>query len=81
MAASPEEWESFTDVNIAKAEQEKINSLSLRALAESLLEQTATDMQRQLQATASAFHLKVQETKTAKGQMEDHLAKVDFELT
>uniref|UniRef100_UPI003AAF60A2 tektin-1 n=1 Tax=Centroberyx gerrardi TaxID=166262 RepID=UPI003AAF60A2 len=76
LAVSPEEWECFSDINIAKAEQEKTNSLSLRALVESLLEQTAADMQRQVRATTAALQLNVQEIKTAKSQMEDQLAKV-----
>lgn len=62
---------------MAKAEQQKANSASLRALAEALLDQTFTDMQKQLQATAAAFHLNVQEIKSAKSQMEDRLAEVE----
>ncbi|KAM9338430.1 tektin-1 [Symphorus nematophorus] len=76
LAVTPKQWENISDINIAKAEQQKTNSLSLRALVESLLEQTATDMQKQVQATTAAFQLKVQEIKSAKSQMEDQLAKV-----
>ncbi|KAM4628385.1 tektin-1 [Polymixia lowei] len=76
MALSPAEWENFSNISIAKAEQEKTNSMSMQALVESLLEQTATDMQKQIQATAFAFQRKVLETKTAKGQMENQLAKI-----
>lgn len=43
---------------------------------ESLLEQTASDMQKQVQATTAAFQMNVQEIKNAKIQMEDQLAKV-----
>ncbi|CAL8350389.1 unnamed protein product [Lota lota] len=81
MALSPEEWEGLSAVNISRAEQEKANSASLRALVASLLEQTACDMRSQLRATALAFQRKIQETKTAKAQMEDHLARVQSELT
>lgn len=76
---SPKQWESISHVNMAKAEQQKATSASLRALAEALLEQTFTDMQRQLQATAAAFQLNVQEIKSAKSQMEDQLAEVEEE--
>lgn len=79
MLVSPKQWESISHVNMAKAEQQKATSASLRALAEALLEQTFTDMQRQLQATAVAFQLNVQEIKSAKGQMEDQLAEVEEE--
>lgn len=63
-------------MNITKAEQQKTNSLSLRALVESLLGQTASDMRKQIQSTTAAFHQNVQDLKTAKCQMEDHLLKV-----
>lgn len=64
------------DINLANAEQQRSNSLSLRALVESMLEQTAADMQKQVHVTTAAFQLNVQEIKTAKIQMEDQLAKV-----
>lgn len=73
---TPKQWENISEVNIAKAEQQKANSVSLRALVESLLEQTFTDMQKQVQATTAAFKLSIQEIKSAKSQMEDQLAKV-----
>lgn len=73
---TPKQWENISDINIAKAEKQKTNSLSLRALVESLLEQTAADMHKQVQATTSAFQLNIQEIKSAKSQMEDQLAKV-----
>lgn len=52
------------------------NSLSLRALVESVLEQTAADMQKQFQATRAAFQLNIQELKSAKSQMEDKMSQV-----
>ncbi|KAI4817748.1 hypothetical protein KUCAC02_011125 [Chaenocephalus aceratus] len=72
---TPEQWENISDINIAKAEQQQVNSLSLRAMVESLLEQTLADMQKQFQATTETFQLNVQEIKSAKGLMEDQLAK------
>lgn len=77
MAVTPKQWENFSDVNMAKAEEQKSNSASLKALVESLLEQMFADIQKQLQATAAAFQLKVQDLKSAKSQMEDQLAKVE----
>uniref|UniRef100_A0A8C8G2K8 Tektin n=1 Tax=Oncorhynchus tshawytscha TaxID=74940 RepID=A0A8C8G2K8_ONCTS len=76
---TPEEWETFSNITILKAEHENNNSPSLRALLESLLEQTAADMCRQHNATGNALRLQVQETNTAKG-LEDHLAKVLSEV-
>lgn len=62
---------------MAKAEQQKANSASLKAMAEALLEQTFTDMQKQFQATAAAFQSNVHEIKATKSQMEEKLAKVE----
>uniref|UniRef100_A0A8P4KD84 Tektin n=1 Tax=Dicentrarchus labrax TaxID=13489 RepID=A0A8P4KD84_DICLA len=77
---TPKQWENISDINIAKAEQQKNNSLSLRALVEALLEQTSADMQKQFQATTAAFQQNVQEIKSAKSQMEDQLAKILLEF-
>ncbi|XP_066533685.1 tektin-1 [Hoplias malabaricus] len=79
-AVTPMEWESFSDTNISKAEKEKNNSLSLRALVESLLEQTAADMRRQHEATGTALGLRIQETRTVKAQLEDQLNKLLIEI-
>lgn len=76
---TPRQWENISDVNMAKAEEQKSNSASLKALVESLLEQMLADIQKQLQATAAAFQLKVQDLKSAKSQMEDQMAKVEAE--
>ncbi|KAJ0021805.1 hypothetical protein NQD34_009295 [Periophthalmus magnuspinnatus] len=79
LSVTPLQWESISDINLAKAEQQRNNSMSLRTLVESLLEQTASDLQKQFQATTLAFQLNVQELKKAKGQMEDHLSKILLE--
>ena len=50
--------------------------MSLRALVDSLLEQTAADISRQHHITSTALRQQVQESKTTKRQLEDHLAKV-----
>lgn len=76
LAMTPQQWENLSEINIAKAEQQKANSVSLRVLVESLLEQTFSDMQKQVEATAAAFKMSVHEIKSAKSQMEDQLAKV-----
>lgn len=76
LALTPKQWENISEVSIAKAEQQKANSVSLRALVGSLLEQTSCDMQKQVQATAAALQQSVRDIKSAKGQMEDELAKV-----
>lgn len=76
LSVTPMQWENISDINMAKAEQQRNNSMSLRALVESLLEQTAFDMQKQFQATTQVFQVNIQDLKKAKGQMEDQLSKV-----
>lgn len=73
---TPDEWEAFSDINICKAEKERINSVSLRSLVDSLLQQTATDMSTQHEATNAALEKNVQNTKSAKAMLEDQLNKV-----
>lgn len=77
---SPKQWENISDLNIARAEQQKNNSLSLRALVESLLAQSADDMQKQFRATNEAFQLNIQLLKAAKTQLEDKLPKVELSV-
>lgn len=54
--------------------------MSLRALVENLLGQTAADMQRQHEATGSALTLRIHETRSAKAELEDQLSKVHISL-
>lgn len=79
LSVTPMQWENISDINMAKAEQQRNNSMSLRALVESLLEQTAFDMQKQFQATTQVFQVNIQDLKKAKGQMEDQLSKILLE--
>ncbi|XP_049458953.1 tektin-1 isoform X2 [Epinephelus fuscoguttatus] len=76
LTVTPKQWEKISDLNIAKAVQQKTNSVSLRAQVESVLEQTATDMQKQVRDTAAALQLNIQRIKSAKSQMEDKLTKI-----
>lgn len=77
LTVTPKQWENISDVNMTKAEEQKSNSATLKALVESLLEQMFADIQKQLQTTAAAFQLKVEDLRSAKSQMEDQLAKVE----
>ncbi|XP_069040451.1 tektin-1 [Lepisosteus oculatus] len=80
-AVTPGEWEDFSNLNIVKADKQKNNSLSLRTLIDSLLEQTADDLSRQHQAVSNALQIRVRETKSAKSHLEEHLAKVMEEIS
>uniref|UniRef100_W5ULF1 Tektin n=1 Tax=Ictalurus punctatus TaxID=7998 RepID=W5ULF1_ICTPU len=80
LAVTPREWETFSDVNISKAEKERSNSTSLRALVENLLVQTAADMRRQHEAAGSALTLRIHEIRSAKAGLEDQLSKLLVEI-
>ncbi|KAM9468895.1 tektin-1 [Clarias gariepinus] len=80
LAVTPLEWETFSDVNINKAEKERNNSVSLRALVENLLVQTAADVRKQYEATGSALTLRIQETRSIKAELEDQLSKLLAEV-
>ncbi|XP_029963546.1 tektin-1 [Salarias fasciatus] len=76
-----EHWEDISHVNMTEGEKQSTNSESLRALVESVLEQTAADMRNKIQATAAAFELNIQEIKSAKSQMEDKMLKIQAEIS
>uniref|UniRef100_A0A8C2ZCP0 Tektin n=1 Tax=Cyclopterus lumpus TaxID=8103 RepID=A0A8C2ZCP0_CYCLU len=81
LSVTPEQWENITDINMAKAEQQKADSMALRAMVESLLEQMAADMKKQARATAAALQLNVWEIKAARSQMTEQLATILCELS
>ncbi|XP_048838139.1 tektin-1 isoform X2 [Brienomyrus brachyistius] len=76
----PKDWEFFSEQNIRKAEREKSSSASLRVLAESLLEQSGSDLRDAQQAVEAALERRVLETKAAKQLLEDRLSKVLEEM-
>ncbi|TSK49663.1 Inositol polyphosphate 5-phosphatase K [Bagarius yarrelli] len=80
VAVTPQEWETFSSVNIDKAEKERNNSASLRMLVENLLAQMTADVRKQHQATNSALILHIQETRSAKTRLEDQLNKLLAEI-
>lgn len=45
------EWENFSDVNIKNGEATRSNSLQLRNMVDSNLQQVANDIQKQIELT------------------------------
>ncbi|XP_061460852.1 tektin-1 [Rhineura floridana] len=80
-SVSPEEWVDFSNVNVEKADRQRNNSLALRALIDSILSQTASDVRKQNDVVNVAFRNRVKETKRAKSLLEAHLAKVMEEVS
>ncbi|TNN61490.1 Tektin-1 [Liparis tanakae] len=80
LSVLPVQWENITEILMAQAEQQKVDSLALRAAVESLLEQTEADVKKQARATAAALQLHVWEIKSARSQMTEQLATIRCEL-
>lgn len=65
-----QQWENFSDVNIKNAEATRLNSVQLRNVVDSTLQQTANDMQRQIEVTNRAIERRILEEKDAKAKLE-----------
>ncbi|XP_015832536.3 tektin-1 isoform X2 [Nothobranchius furzeri] len=74
------QWENISNLNLDKAEQQRRSSESLRVLVETVLQQTTADIQKQVQATTTAFQLNIQQVKSHKLQIEEKLLKVVAEI-
>ncbi|XP_044312083.1 tektin-1 [Varanus komodoensis] len=80
-SVSPKEWVDFSNMNVEKADKQRNNSLALRALIDTILSQTASDMRKQNDVVNTAFRARVKETEDAKSKLEMHLAKVMEEIS
>lgn len=80
-SVTPQEWAAFSNANIKKADREKTSSITLRAAIDGILKQTADDMQAQCNAVDVAFQERVAEMKDAKTKLEQHLDKVQGEIS
>ena len=75
-SVTPEQWASFSNENILKAEKERNASSSLRGVIDGVLEQTKQDIVKQRATVNLEFSKRIQEISTAKDNLEQHLDKV-----
>ena len=75
-SVTPEEWESFSNKNVLKAESERNSSMTLRSMIDEILQETFDDQQKQCDNANLSFAKRIEETEKAKTKLEDHLAKV-----
>ena len=75
-SVTPDQWASFSNENILKAEREQNASATLRGVIDGVLEQTKQDIERQRATVNLAFQKRIQETSEAKESLEQHLDKV-----
>ena len=72
----PGTWLKFTQDNLARAQQERENSVKLRGDMDTLMRACANEMWSQFNSVNNALGSRVNETKDAKGKLQAHLQKV-----
>ncbi|XP_072125173.1 tektin-4 [Mobula birostris] len=75
-SSTPESWAQFTHCNIYKAEQERMNSINLRALVDNVLQETSKDLREQYDRVNAAFNKRLEELFDAKAKLDHHLRKI-----
>lgn len=73
---TPDQWSSFSNENILKAEKERSASSSLRGIIEGALDQTRQDIEHQRATVNVEFSKRIQEIINAKENLEKHLQQV-----
>ncbi|XP_013377680.1 PREDICTED: tektin-1 isoform X1 [Chinchilla lanigera] len=79
-SVSLEDWLDFSNMNVEKADKQRNNSLTLKALVDQILLQTASDLRKQCDVVNTAFENGLKETKDARDKLAVHLAKVMEEI-
>lgn len=75
---TPDEWESYSCENIAKAERERKASVALRSEINGILMQTYVDLRNIFETVNNEFTKRIEETIGAKKSLEKELARVTF---
>lgn len=71
-----EQWENFSDENIKNAEATRLNSVQLRGMVDSSLQQIANDITKQIELTDRSFTRRIWEEKDAKIKLENQVKDV-----
>ena len=77
-STTPDQWEDFSNRNIAETDKQCQNSSSLRVIVDGVLQTTSNDMRRQKEETDVVLARRIDETRDAKEKLEAHLAKVQL---
>lgn len=70
------QWEGYSDDNIKNAEATRLNSVKLRNIVDSNLQQVANDMEKQIVNTNRAFQRRIWEEIDAKSKLETQVKEV-----
>lgn len=80
-ASLPEQWEQFTDVNIGSSFKEIQKSVSLREELDFLFKETAADLLAASNHVEDAFNSRLVEYTEARSVAQQHLAKIQIEIS
>ncbi|XP_007955660.1 tektin-4 [Orycteropus afer afer] len=80
-ASTPETWAKFTRDNLYRAERERLASVNLRQLIDSILRDTSEDLRLQCDAVNLAFGRRCEELEDARHKLDHHLRKTLREIT
>ncbi|NWR88323.1 TEKT4 protein, partial [Furnarius figulus] len=75
-ASTPKTWAQFSHDNIYNAEQEKLASVQLRSLINTIIHDVSEDLRMQRAASNEAFDNHCRELDDAKLKLEQHLEKI-----
>ncbi|KAM4025809.1 tektin-4 [Anomaloglossus baeobatrachus] len=78
--STPESWAQHSHENIYRAERERMASINLRSLIDSILQDTSEDLRSQCDAVNSAFAHRCEEVEDVKRKQEEHLMKILKEI-
>lgn len=70
------QWEDFSDNNMKSAEATRLNSVQLRTMVDSSLQQVANDITKQIELTDRSFTRRIWETKDHKTKLENQVKDV-----
>ncbi|XP_006878231.1 PREDICTED: tektin-4-like, partial [Chrysochloris asiatica] len=74
-ASTPETWAKFTRDNLYRAERERLASVNLRQLIDSIMRDTSEDLRLQCDAVNLAFGRRCEELEDARHKLDHHLSK------
>ncbi|NXB49006.1 TEKT4 protein, partial [Leucopsar rothschildi] len=75
-ASTPKSWAQFSHDNISRAEQEKLASVQLRSLINSVIHDAGQDLRVQRAAVSEALHGHCRQLEQAKLGLEQHLEQI-----
>ncbi|NXS18098.1 TEKT4 protein, partial [Mystacornis crossleyi] len=75
-ASTPKSWAQFSHDNISSAEQEKLASVQLRSLINSIIHDASEDLRMQWAVVNEAFDNRCRELDDAKLRLEQHLEQI-----